>query len=240
MRRVSPLRLTTLALILASVSLLSLQGCADNESSLFIAGVLAPPDPGAGSCVAEPDPDNALLAAGILDVAVTAIYRMPLLIGNQLVPRGNQDKLRTETGRIILRGAVVTVSTAAGAELGSFTTNATGFIDVSSGTDPGWGVSFVNAVPNSLDLGIPLNESRELSVAVSVFGDTLGGQEVESSTLTFPLFACNGCLVDCSTANPATMSCQSSPEGGLDVPCRPGQDQITPCQFARDSGICGG
>ena len=66
-------------------------------------------------------------------------------------------------------------------------------------------MSFVNAI--SSDLARQLREelalfqSQELNISVYVYGDTLGGDEVESSTLTFPLFVCNGCLVDCSSAD---------------------------------------
>jgi len=130
--------------------------------------------------------------------------------------------------------------------LDEYTTNATGFVDPATGSTPGWGVSFVNGISGDLAKSlieqIPPGSSQEVNVAVSVFGDTLGGDEVESATMTFPVFVCNECLVDCSTANPLGMGgpdCQSFPEGDFELGCFPGQDQPVPCQLAREPGeVC--
>jgi len=217
-------------------------GCADNDSSLYIIGVMSTAS--SSSCELEPESDATLLGSGVIDVAMRRTYVMPVLIGNQLIARGDADKLRTETARIVIRGAVVTVLRAAdNTTLENFTTNANGFVNPANGSNPGLGISFINAVPsrlgNDLAAEIPLGASVELNVAVSVFGDTLGGEEIESSTITFPLFACNGCLVDCSTANPVDGSCDYFPEDELETSCFPGQDGPTPCQEAinRDT-IC--
>jgi hypothetical protein len=196
------------------------------------------------SCTFEPESDAVLLGSGVLDVALARTYTMPVLIGNQLIARGDADKLRTETARIAIRGAVVTVLQASdNTTLENFTTNASGFVDPANGSNPGLGISFVNAIPsrlgNRLVSDLPRGTSQELNVAVSVFGDTLGGEEIESSTMTFPLFACNGCLVDCSTANPVDGSCNFFPEDELQTGCFPGQDAFTPCQLAFDrDNIC--
>jgi hypothetical protein len=241
MRSVSPLRLLSTGLALAAGSLATASGCADNESSLFIVGVLLSEG---GNCIFEAEPDSAILGSGTLDVAIARTYAMPLLVGNQLVARGDSDKLRTETARISLRGAVVTVLRADGnTTLQSFSTNATGFVNPATGSTPGWGITLVNAIPSSLGRSLfdqlPRGDSMELNVTVSVFGDTLGGDEIESSTITFPLFVCNGCLVDCSTVNSLNGSCATFPEDELEVGCFPGQDAATPCQFADDpENIC--
>lgn len=235
MRRFSPLRLLSTTLLGVAGAGMATSGCADNESSLFIAGVMLPED----DCVFEPDESATLLFSGIMDVAVARTYAMPLLIGNQLIARGDAEKLRTETARIVIRGAVVTVLAVAGnTVLDSFTTNASGFVHPSSGENPGYGVSLVNAIPQRLNLALAAGETRELNIAVNVFGDTLGGDEVESSTFTFPVFACNGCLLDCSTANPADGTCDFSAEADLDVGCFPGQDGPVPCQYYGDTSAC--
>ena len=242
MRSVSPLRLISLGLMIGLASCLSLAGCADNDSSLFIKGVLVPEEGDGGGCRFTPEGDATLLLSGILDFSIRGTYAMPLLLGNQLIPRGDADKLRTETARIVIRGAVVTVLEAgSNEELDSFTTNASGFVDPASGSNPGWGLSIVHAIPSRLEerLALQLNESIELNIAVSVFGDTLGGDEVESSTITFPVFACRGCLVDCSTAG-FDGTCSTVPEStDLEVHCYPGQDAPTPCQYSDDAAaIC--
>ncbi len=244
MRSVSPLRLVSLGLVVGLAACLPLSGCADNDSSLFIKGVLVPEEGENEGCRYTAEGDATLLLSGTLDLSISNTYKMPLLLGNQLIPRGDADKLRTETARIVIRGAVVTVLEAGAdeRELFAFTTNASGFVDPASGSDPGWGLSIVHAIPSDLEaqLGLGLGEAIELNVAVSVFGDTLGGDEVESSTITFPIFVCRGCLVDCSTAG-FDGSCRTVPEGGeLDVYCNPGQDAPTPCQYSGDAdAICG-
>jgi len=241
MRRASPLRLITTACLLAGVTLLATASCADNDSTLFIKGAMVSTG---DECVFEAEGDAALRLSGVMDVAFASTYVLPLLVGNQLIARGDSDKLRTETARVIIRGAVVNVLSADGATTyASFSTNAGGFVDPASGTDPGWGVSFVNAVSTPLaeDLRNELaaGESRELNVSVYVYGDTLGGDEVESSTLTFPLFVCNGCLVDCSTADDFG-DCSEFPPEGLELGCFPGQDEPVPCQLLREpEDFCG-
>ena len=242
MRRVSLLRLVSTGFVASLGLLVASSGCADNNSTLFIKGVLLE---SGDNCVFEADGESALLLSGILDVSLRSTYVMPLLLGNQLIPRGDSDKLRTETARVVIRGAVVEVLSADGSEtLASFSTNAGGFVDPASGENPGWGVTFVNAVSSDLaerlDGELAPLASRELNVSVYVYGDTLGGDEVESSTLTYPLFVCKGCLVDCSTGNVTTGMCDTYPEGGLEVGCFPGQDGLTPCQLLTDpSQFCG-
>lgn len=241
MRRASPLRLISTASVLAVATLLATASCADNDSTLFIKGAMFA---SGGECVFEAEGDAPLLPSGTMDVAYASTYVMPLLVGNQLIARGDADKLRTETARVVIRGAVVNVLSADGAVTrASFSTNAGGFVDPASGTDPGWGVSFVNAV--SSDLARELRESlapfetEELNISVYVYGDTLGGDEVESSTLTFPLYVCNGCLVDCSTASDFE-SCAQFPSDGLELSCFPGQDDLYPCQLVPNADqYCG-
>lgn len=240
MRRVSPLRLISTACVLGAATLLATASCADNDSSLFIKGAMA----STGECVFEAEGDAPLALMGIMDVAYASTYTLPLLVGNQLIARGDADKLRTETARVVIRGAVVNVLTADGTTTrASFSTNAGGFVDPASGSDPGWGTSFVNAISNELaeELrnDLPLFGSEEFNVSVYVYGDTLGGDEVESSTLTFPLFICNGCLVDCSFAD-AAGDCNDFPPEGLELSCFPGQDVPMPCQLLTDANqYCG-
>lgn len=232
MRRASPLRLITTATLLATTTVLAAASCADNDSTLFIKGSMLSVG---NECIFEAEGDAPLLPSGVMDVAYASTYVMPLLIGNQLIARGDADKLRTETARVVIRGAVVNVLSADGStSLDSFSTNAGGFVDPASGTDPGWGIAFVNAISSklagSLRNSIAAFDTQELNISVYVYGDTLGGDEVESSTLTFPLYVCNGCLVDCSTASDFD-DCTQFPPEGLELSCFPGQDAPVPCQL---------
>src|SRR5262245_40786842 len=77
------------------------EGCADNESALFVRGVLARKAPG---CEAKGDPTQLMVGVGVLDMAFAAqnggSYNAPLLVGNQMARVGNADQVRTETSRI--------------------------------------------------------------------------------------------------------------------------------------------
>jgi hypothetical protein len=184
--------------VLAGAGGLLTGGCADNDSILFIQGVFFLEAPG---CEIRPEQGALLLAGGgILDVELspTRRYVAPLLIGNQITRRGSRDQLRTETSRIALKGAEVHVLSGGGAtELTAFTTLADGFVDPGSGEDAGYGQIVVTLIPAGRD-GITMpapGEFIDTLVAVRVFGETLGGEEVESNEFRFPVTLCAGCLI---------------------------------------------
>ncbi len=209
-------------------------GCADNKSGLFIRGVIAVTAP---ACDAKADPSAATLGGGLMDVALTNEYWAALLVGNQLTERGSRDQVRTETSRVTIRGAVVTVANASGGTLKAYTTDATGFIDPASGTTPGYGVVWVKIVPASL----PLNSDMTVTVKVHVFGDTLGGKHIESTDLTYPITTCSGCLVSFPSnaydpANPGA-GCTGDP-GGATQPCFTGQDAPIDCRLCTQNPVC--
>lgn len=214
---------------------LSSQGCADNESIMFVRAVLAiePPD-----CLAEPDANATFRSAGTLDIAFGSSYVAALLVGNQLVRRGSKNQLRTESSRITLKGAEVTVLDDQDNSIAEFTVPGSGFVDPGVGEEPGYGVIGAELVPPNLTLA---NGAR-IVVEVRVFGDTLGGEEIESSTLRYPIYVCNGCTINfpadaddpvqpgyqCSTAKPAS----------TDAPCRIGQDDGVDCRHCLGNPAC--
>ncbi|HEX2674319.1 MAG TPA: hypothetical protein VHM25_25755, partial [Polyangiaceae bacterium] len=73
------------ALLLTLGSLPLIPSCADNNSSMFVVGVLALDK---STCVAKADSTSAILAGGIMDVAFTQSYTGFVLVGNQLTERG--------------------------------------------------------------------------------------------------------------------------------------------------------
>jgi hypothetical protein len=178
---------------------------------------------------------------GVLDLAFRQTYQAALLVGNQLVRRGSRDQLRTETSRIRLDGAEVTVSDSAGGTLDEFTTIGTGFVDPASGEEPGYGVMFAPLV-NAGRIGASGTATTLVSVSVRVFGETLGGEEIESADLTFPIVLCNGCLVayPASAANPTapTYECTATTDAVIDPPCFFGQDHAIDCRLCADNPIC--
>jgi hypothetical protein len=214
-------------------------GCAENESSLFVRSVLvvSPPE-----CVVKADPGSTMLLGGFMDLGLTDTYRAALLVGNQLVRRGSRDQLRTETSRVTLRGAEVRVRNALGALLREFTVDGTGFVDPGTSDEPGYGVMYVPMIPPGT---AGLRPNTTVVASVRVFGETLGGTEIESGDLSFPISLCNGCLVsfppeaddpaqsgyqciDQSSAGTASSGSSLSDEA---YPCWLGQDVAVDCRI---------
>src|SRR5690606_8651239 len=120
-------------------------------------------------------------ANGVLDRLFANDYTAALLIGNQLTARGSREQLRTETSRVTLRGAEVRLETLKGAELApAFSSTATGFVDAAAGTDPSLSVMYASLIPASISSTLP---QGTVVAKVRVFGNTLGGQDVESAEL---------------------------------------------------------
>ena len=209
--------------------------CSDNNSSLFITNVLYPPPP---QCTIQADLTSVSLGSGTLDLEFTKSYKAALLVGNQLTSRGSKQTLRTETSRVTLRGAEITLTTAQGQELFKFSVNGTGFVDVSRGEDSGFGLFGAELIPASIGeqltglLGIPPGGSSQVVALVRVFGSTLGNQELTSSELSFPITVCTGCLIEYPLAAivPSSGECATGVTE-LPVPgCRPGQDDKIDCR----------
>jgi hypothetical protein len=87
--------------------------------------------------------------------------------------------------------------------------------------------------------GLAAGASTRINVAVRVFGETLGGQEIESSELLFPIAVCNGCLISFPTTaiDPTSNACNRGipPE---EKPCKPGQDEPVDCRLCQQLPLC--
>lgn len=214
-------------------------GCEDNASMLFIKGVLAIETT---NCVAKPESAGTLRAGGRLDTSLARGYVAALLVGSQLTQRGSREQLRTETARLVLEGAEVTLNNAAGTPLdigtnNPFTTLGTGFVDPAGGTTPGFGAIFVDVIPagvmTSVSNALPGGQGV-VQAKIRVFGTTLGNQSIESGDYTYSIEVCNGCLIQ----YPATadvsggsgdFTCGGTTANNTDGPCNLGQDEVTPC-----------
>lgn len=233
----------SLGVVLVSASLgLAATACQENESVLFIVGVL---DVDRSDCVASAQADASMLAEGTLDLSLRRGYRAALLVGSHLTPRGSRDQIRTETARFYLQGAEVTLTDLQGqllnlgATSNPYSTIGTGFVNPASGDDAGYGVTFVDIVPPGLD---SLVDQRVIS-RVRAYGTTLGGAELESNEYIFPITICNGCLIQygTGTANPqpgGAYLCQTVTTAD-DEPeftgCFPGQDTPVPCTYCSNN-----
>jgi len=224
------------ALLLTLGSLPLFPSCADNNSSVFVVGVIAL-EP--GTCIAQPDSTATFLAGGIMDVEFTQSYTGYILVGNQLTERGSREQLRTETSRIALRGAEVTLTTVDGKTLGTYSTVGTGFVNASSGNVPAYAAMSVNIIPAALGSDPAVVDAGAVVAKIRVFGDTLGNIAVTSSELDFPIRICRGCLVTYPTAAADLTQPMGSPylctripsttQTAEVAPCLPGQDDRFPC-----------
>lgn len=228
----------SLGLLVLSVTAGSaVTGCEENESILFIVGVLAVDRT---DCVARPEQDALLLSGGTLDLLLRPSYRAALLVGSHLTERGSRDQLRTETARLSLQGATVTLTSFAGDPLpinpNPYSTLGTGFVHPGGGNEPGYGPIFVDLVPPGLKI-----PDQTIIAKIRVFGNTLGGFELESNEYIFPITVCRGCLIayptgsaDTTQGSQASYRCRQVSEGAETTEleaCFPGQDAVIPCDF---------
>lgn len=237
------LRSLTIGTVLGTALALLTAGCVDDKSTLFIMGVLYREPPG---CTAENDPSNTFLGSGTLDVALRSSYQATLLIGNQYTPRGSKDNLRTETTRVTLQGAEVRLTQVVGnkeTDLGdAFTVTGSGFAFPNKGEDPGYGLFDAEVIPSSMNPSVAstdraLNET--ITAHIKVFGQTTGGQDIDSGEFSFPIKICYGCLVkyplkaisDSGSGPECLASVEDVPESG----CRPGQDDFVDCRYCSAS-----
>jgi len=208
--------------------------CAHDDSSLFIRSVQAP-----DSCTYKNDPTQLSLLGGTVDAAFLASYRPVVLVGNQLLAQQKNESFRTETSRISLEGATVTLTDTQGAELTSFTSLTSGFVDPGSGSSPGWGLASVTLIdPKTIDAlrtQIPKGGTKKLVAHFKVFGHTLGGNSIESNEAQFPIDVCYGCLV----FRPADALCsQLADVGSVKAPCVAGQDEPIDCRLCYPRDVC--
>jgi hypothetical protein len=184
-------------------------------------------------CEAAPQPDGKFLPFGVLDLNFRDNYFGNLLVGNQLARQGDRDKVRTETSRIALRGADVEVKRVDGSVIVAFATDGAGFVDPGTASDPGYGIMAAELLPS----GAVTTPSR-VNVSVRVVGETLGGVDIESSELIFPITVCNGCLLSVpgDAFDPGLMQCTGEP--AEEPPCIIGQDQSIDCRHCAGDPAC--
>lgn len=223
----------------------ALPACVENDQSIFIRSVLRPStNRQNGACIYTADPQQAELFRGIVDVGIRDNYRSVVLVGSQMLSRGDPANTRAEPNRVHINGAIVKVQEPNGNQLAEFTALASGFADVGSNNNPGYGVMQIVTIdaPTAAALRAQLpnrDETRQIVVQLKVFGRTLGGVDLESNEHQFTLEACNGCLVT-RTVDPAqpTVACADSAATDAQLPCEPGQDEATPCQLCRGRQVC--
>ena len=211
-------------------------GCAQPDSELFIKGVMIPNPP--PDCHYRAEADALLRGDGTIDVsfrglsAIGGDYVAVLLIGNQLVTRGDPSLVRTETGRVTLKTADVTLTTTGGTLIQSYSVPISGFVDPARGGEPGYGFAPVTLLPGTLANSLSGDRSSHRVVAnVRVFGSTLGGSDVQSDVFQYVIYTCWGCLISYPAAELTTNGECSSMSGGSSIVlgCIQGQDDPVDC-----------
>ncbi len=241
----------TLAIVAAGLLATAVTpACAENDQSLFVRMVIAPP----ANCTYTSDATQAFISEGTLDVALTETYTPTLLVGNQLIQRGDQQAPRTEPNRVHIQGAVVRLTEPNGGTFAEFTTVTSGLAEPSENGAPSYCPTGITAIDQatsrrlrdrlvaSVAAGGP---SRQLLIAnIKVFGKTLGGIDVESGEFQFPITVCSGCLVDFSKGDdPAVEGTDCNlplAEGGTvsGGGCHPGNDVPIACQACKPNPAC--
>jgi len=222
--------------------------CVHDDSTIFVSDVLAPQFVTQGmACTFTADPTQPSLGRGVMDAALTAEYTAMFLVGNQLVPRGNPNQPNTETSFVTLQGAVVRIVDSNGNQLNTFTDRVGGSIPPSSGTTPGYLSVGAKIIDSTTSKGLGKGGAVDPVVSyVRFFGQTLGGESVESNEFGFPVDVCRGCLVSFPRASddptlPMQPNCAlggaaSSSSTSTSVPCFPGQDLPIDCAALTTSG----
>ncbi len=227
--------------------------CVANNGSILILGVLSPPattGTTGATCIYTPTQQGPYLSYGVVDVAFAQQYVPVVLVGNQMVCRGDPAQSKVETDRVTLQGAIVRITDASGSQLTTYTVLGSGFVDCSSGGTMGLGTysttmldpSTISAIRSAL--GSTIGASKRLVSYIKVYGITTGGQHIESGEFSFPVNACLGCLVSFPVGSsdptqPLPNCLASSTTGGsISQPCVMGQDQPIDCRLCQTNPVC--
>ena len=131
-------------------------------------------------------------------------------------------------------------------QLAYYTTLGAGFLDPSNGTTPGYGpVEFTIVDPQTIDTlrkKLSWLERETIVTYTKAFGQTLGGDHVESNTFEFPITVCRGCLIqfDTDPTQPPVPNCYATAPTGGSGPtvCFFGQDATFDCHFCYSDPYC--
>lgn len=236
----------------AAVAFVVGPACVDNNQSIFIRQALAPSTSRQNNeCLYTGDVTQPAIFSGKLDAAIRDDYSVILLVGNQMIARADNLEPRSESNKASISGAVVRVTDANGNFISTFTSPSQGFIDQSAGNEATYspfGVTALDA-PSVFKIrqGLKAHDlpnSKLVIANIKVFGQTLGGVDLESAEFQFPIQVCDGCLltfqgfddpntqgVDCNllTTSATAGSATTTGVNGAQLPCNPGQDEETPC-----------
>ena len=246
--------------LLAGVSLLAggvaiMAACKHDNSTLFVQDVLAAQPVTLGQqCRFTSDPTQPFISSGLLDIGLRQEYDPTYLIANQSVAEVNSQQLQTETSIITVQGAVVRITDAAGNQLNTFTRLSSATVYPSQGTVPGYAPITVTTIDQNTILSnaalvsnVMNKGTTRLVTYVKFFGQTLGGNSIESDEFEFPVDVCYGCLVGFSALDinpnapqPNCINAAAQAASALPQPCVLGQDFTVDCAQCQGVAVCQG
>jgi hypothetical protein len=224
--------------------------CAHDDSTLFVVDVLAPQLVTAGQmCSFTNNPTQAVIPSGVLDTSLTLTYNPEYLVANQMVSQANPSQLQTETSYITIQGAIVRITDSLGNQIKTFTRLGVTTIAPASGTTPSFAPIGVTTIDEATAIAnTPMSGSTvRLVTYVTFFGQTTGGDNIESNEFEFPVDLCAGCLVKISAtdSNPCYMNQPNCVNGASNattstepVPCVIGQDAPVDCSQCLNFAAC--
>jgi len=236
---------------LSTAACLNQDGGPYHNASFFIIGAKTI----SGACTYDPSEGGPFYSRGTLDL-VTADrgYTFPALIKNQMpvtteVKKRQTSDLRVDTSLIILEQAEINYefSGALAEEVGVAPEAYSPY--TSGAVPPGGGLFTVtfplvsSALLTTLRDAIPdrtpaePRPTREILATVQIHGRTLDGMRIASSSFTFPLEICKGCLLTfppIASEGDGPPNCRAV-EGveNLQQPCLVGQDEFVDCRICR-------
>jgi hypothetical protein len=240
--------------VLAATALLgaTASACAHDDSTLFIRDVLQQQLVTNGQqCLYTNDPTQTFISSGVLDLDFRDTYDAVYLVGNQTVPVGNPSTPNTETSIITIQGGIVRITDSAGNQLKTYTRYTSATIDPLQGTDPSYSPVFLTILDADTvesfrsTVSQPQRPEVRLVTYVRVYGNTLGGDYVESDEFEFPIDLCQGCLIrfapqdiDPNLKAPNCHAANATSASSLPIPCNPGQDDTIDCSQCQGIPDC--
>lgn len=218
--------------------------CTDEDGIIYIRYNLAPPTNRSAGCVFLADPQAPFQSSGKLDAALAQTYEVNLLIGNQMIARGDATSPRAETNRVHLDGAVVRVTDVEDNLINEFTSLTSGFAEASTSNTPGYGVANIAVLDAATVAKLNLRTFRATKLVlahVKVFGKTIGGVDVETAEWTYPIQVGYGTGISFySDTAQAFPNCGGEAPATTTPVCRIGQDESINCKDCLGNGFCDG
>jgi hypothetical protein len=191
-------------MIVAGLGAALSSGCAENRSSVYIVGILAPTD----ECRFTASLDTERRTLGGM-CAGDQSYFAAVMVANQLTKLSDPSTLKTETNVFQIEGVEVNVLNADGSSAGAaYSATISETIPAANGGVPG-----LAALALPLVDGVSIGIGETLISEFRVFGSSLGGLDIQTGWYRFPIL---GVRCECETSQEPNF-CNSEFLGCTDI-----------------------